>query len=129
MEIISQEQVNLRGVTYCGTYPENTSRCETLPINNTVKALIDWGAKSNEEAQANIEISNPKGGIIAMRLAPVNPKTTIILRQILSTFKFTNQSPPAPEQKTACTQEAKMCPDGKTYVGRIGPNCEFAPCP
>jgi hypothetical protein len=29
----------------------------------------------------------------------------------------------------ACTMEAKMCPDGKTYVGRQGPNCEFAKCP
>jgi len=27
-----------------------------------------------------------------------------------------------------CTQEAKSCGDG-TYVGRTGPNCEFAPCP
>jgi predicted lipoprotein with Yx(FWY)xxD motif len=30
--------------------------------------------------------------------------------------------------KKACTQEAKVCPDGST-VGRTGPNCEFAPCP
>jgi hypothetical protein len=29
---------------------------------------------------------------------------------------------------TACTQEAKVCPDGSS-VGRTGPNCEFAPCP
>jgi hypothetical protein len=29
---------------------------------------------------------------------------------------------------TACTQEAKLCPDGSS-VGRTGPNCEFAPCP
>ncbi len=29
---------------------------------------------------------------------------------------------------TICTEEAKMCPDG-TYVGRTGPNCEFAICP
>jgi len=29
----------------------------------------------------------------------------------------------------ACSMEAKMCPDGKTYVSRRGPNCEFAPCP
>ena len=28
----------------------------------------------------------------------------------------------------ACTQEAKICPDG-TAVGRTGPNCEFAACP
>ena len=29
----------------------------------------------------------------------------------------------------ACTQEAKLCPDGKTFVGRTGPKCEFAACP
>lgn len=28
----------------------------------------------------------------------------------------------------ACTLEAKQCSDG-SYVGRTGPNCEFAPCP
>lgn len=31
-------------------------------------------------------------------------------------------------QPIACTQEAKQCPDG-SYVGRTGPNCEFAACP
>lgn len=29
---------------------------------------------------------------------------------------------------TACTQEAKICPDGSA-VGRTGPNCEFTACP
>lgn len=29
---------------------------------------------------------------------------------------------------TACTMEAKQCPDG-SYVSRTGPNCEFTPCP
>lgn len=28
----------------------------------------------------------------------------------------------------ACTQEAKLCPDG-SYVSRTGPKCEFAECP
>lgn len=28
----------------------------------------------------------------------------------------------------ACTQEAKICPDGSSVV-RTGPDCEFAPCP
>ena len=28
----------------------------------------------------------------------------------------------------ACTQEAKLCPNG-TYVARSGPNCEFETCP
>ena len=39
-------------------------------------------------------------------------------------------SPTAPNQddQVACTQEAMLCPDG-SFVGRTGPNCEFAPCP
>ncbi len=32
------------------------------------------------------------------------------------------------EDQVACTQEAIQCPDG-SYVGRTGPNCEFALCP
>lgn len=28
-----------------------------------------------------------------------------------------------------CDLSAKICPDGKTAVGRGGPKCEFAPCP
>lgn len=39
-----------------------------------------------------------------------------------------NMCPPKPTGQTACTQEAKLCPDG-SYVGRTGPNCEFAACP
>lgn len=37
------------------------------------------------------------------------------------------KNPNEPEQ-VVCTMEAMLCPDG-SYVGRIGPNCEFAPCP
>lgn len=32
------------------------------------------------------------------------------------------------DKQVYCTQEAKLCPDG-SYVGRTGPNCEFAKCP
>lgn len=35
--------------------------------------------------------------------------------------------PPLPEGEMMCTMEAKQCADG-SYVGRSGPNCEFAPC-
>jgi len=38
-------------------------------------------------------------------------------------LNFFNQPEPV-----FCTQEAKLCPDG-SYVGRTGPNCEFAECP
>ena len=39
-----------------------------------------------------------------------------------------NDVPPDDNGPTACTQEAKLCPDGSS-VGRQGPDCEFAACP
>lgn len=39
-------------------------------------------------------------------------------------FLILNKQP----QQTACTMEAKICPDGSS-VGRTGPKCEFSPCP
>lgn len=44
--------------------------------------------------------------------------------QYLATPKANNQQ----QNLTACTQEAKLCPDGSS-VSRTGPNCEFAECP
>ncbi len=32
------------------------------------------------------------------------------------------------DSEVACTMEAKLCPDG-SYVGRVAPSCDFAPCP
>lgn len=42
-----------------------------------------------------------------------------------SRVQFTKSAQP---NIKACTQEAKLCPDGSS-VGRVGPNCEFAACP
>ncbi len=33
-----------------------------------------------------------------------------------------------PNNPVACTMEARQCADG-SYVGRVPPKCEFAPCP
>lgn len=33
-----------------------------------------------------------------------------------------------PTVPIACTMDAKQCPDG-SYVGRVGPKCEFQQCP
>ncbi len=55
-------------------------------------------------------------------------KYQVELDQILSTFKFLGQTASTPASPVACTEEAKLCPDG-SYVGRTGPNCEFSACP
>lgn len=39
-----------------------------------------------------------------------------------------NQNVASPNNSVACTQEAKLCPDGSA-VGRVGPMCEFSACP
>lgn len=68
-------------------------------------------------------------------------KRTIIISIIIviallaaeaAAFYYVYHQPPTTNsnfpQQTACTLEAKLCPDG-SYVGRTGPHCEFSPCP
>ncbi len=50
-----------------------------------------------------------------------------IILAVIIVFYILNYSP-TQEPQSACTMEAKICPDGSA-VGRTGPNCEFAPCP
>jgi len=53
----------------------------------------------------------------------------IAINAILILNKKENANTPnTPGTTKACTEEAKLCPDG-TAVGRTGPNCEFAACP
>ncbi|MFA6486170.1 MAG: hypothetical protein WCT40_02285 [Candidatus Magasanikbacteria bacterium] len=49
--------------------------------------------------------------------------STIILSLMLWPEPKIYMTPPR-----ACTEEAKICPNGSA-VGRTGPKCEFAPCP
>ncbi|MFH1833365.1 MAG: hypothetical protein ABH816_04385 [Candidatus Levyibacteriota bacterium] len=72
-----------------------------------------------------------KGRIYIFSFSELNNsflKTKGIFDQIISTFKLTDQIVLPTQNQTACTQEAKLCPDGKTTVGRTGSNCEFV-CP
>lgn len=54
----------------------------------------------------------------------------ILILAVLGGAYFLGKLPikPSGDSQKACTQEAKLCPDGSS-VGRSGPNCEFAPCP
>jgi hypothetical protein len=56
--------------------------------------------------------------------------TELSVEEILSAFHAsdTNNSAGTAKEYVACTMDAKVCPDG-SYVGRVGPTCEFAACP
>lgn len=80
----------------------------------------------------DIRISHPsQSGFIKRRVALL---ITIAALAILGFFwvsgpVYAPSSLPTPTSSlAACTQEAKLCPDGSA-VGRTGPNCEFAECP
>ncbi len=85
-----------------------------VPFEATLTFTVDKNAYSNKGSLI-LRKDNPSG-------LPQNDdalEIPIVIAGITGTVK------PPP---TACTQEAKLCPDGST-VGRTGPNCEFAPCP
>lgn len=55
----------------------------------------------------------------------------VILIGILIAVNYDKKEAVAPVPDggvVACTMEAKQCPDG-SYVGRTGPQCQFADCP
>ncbi len=56
----------------------------------------------------------------------ISATTPGIFLDDLPTVSPTPTSDPA--ESAVCTMDAKVCSDG-SYVGRAGPNCEFAPCP
>lgn len=56
-------------------------------------------------------------------------QSKIIKTRIVPSPMLTPTPSPSKNDGVACTMEAKLCPDGKTYVSRSGPNCEFSKCP
>jgi hypothetical protein len=57
----------------------------------------------------------------------------VVLAIIAVVLIFTKEEVVAPEtespdEEVFCTMDAMICPDGSA-VGRVAPNCEFAPCP
>jgi hypothetical protein len=50
------------------------------------------------------------------------------LNQLYGCTNQTNDTEDTDNQTIACTQDARQCADG-SWVTRIPPNCNFAPCP
>lgn len=53
--------------------------------------------------------------------------TSAVLAAQTCIFDFASPAQETPGA-VVCTMDAKQCPDG-SYVGRVAPNCDFAPCP
>jgi len=55
-------------------------------------------------------------------------KLTLMLLTIFLIGCTSFDQPIDSNQSVACQEDAKVCPDGSMVV-RVGPNCEFEPCP
>jgi len=88
--------------------------------NESPQSLSDVEAQPKESTQKSV---NP---LLKSKTAIGIAIFILIATGSIGAYFFTaKQSPKAP---VACTQEAKLCPDGST-VTRTGPNCEFTECP
>lgn len=87
-----------------------------------IAGLILW----REEAVAPQEAVNEAGNTIATTSPYSETPASSTAPDVRGETPL--QPKPAPDQNVACTMDAKQCPDG-SYVGRVGPNCEFAACP
>ncbi|MBI4092305.1 MAG: hypothetical protein HY420_00075 [Candidatus Kerfeldbacteria bacterium] len=69
-------------------------------------------------------------GFAVIPLLIIVAALTAVIGLGLIVFNPGQKAPPlnGSENTVACTQDAKLCPDG-SYVGRVAPNCEFAACP
>lgn len=72
-------------------------------------------------------MSKNKKGFAPIQIILFFLASTVVLGGVTVGTLYISKSPEL-SKGTACTQEAKICPNG-TAVGRTGPNCEFVACP
>lgn len=58
----------------------------------------------------------------------VGPLTRAAIQSDTCTGVYPTPTPNPIPTPITCTMEVRVCPDG-SYVGRVGPNCDFAACP
>ncbi len=100
---------------------------------NQIPVLESTPPPTTPSVESSQIVIKPKGSSLKSKWPFLVIAVLLVLVGIFGGYFILNQtrntpSPtPTPDQK-ACSQEAKIRPDG-SGVGRTGPNCEFAACP
>lgn len=82
-----------------------------------------------KKAESKKQIKQQEQGIAVLPV--IIMAASVIAFAVMGYFVYKHMYPAKTATNTnsvACTQDAKLCPDG-SYVGRSGPNCEFTACP
>lgn len=88
----------LIGISFCGAYPED-KRCEILKVGD-ISFNIDWDVDGKSTATTEI-----KGVAMFITLHQTTTPAKKNFRQILSTFKFTNQNQSNLDNNKSCNQD------------------------
>lgn len=97
-----------------------------------IVVFFSWQHSQNQQAASQSDTSvATTTNFTVTEPVPIPPAAVDVAPSSDSDNSQSNtQSPDRPvlDDMTACTMDAKMCPDG-SFVGRAGPDCEFAACP
>lgn len=136
MPIVSSPSANMKIVSplkITGTVPAGWMFEGVFPIKlvDANRKLIVQG-QAKEKLAGSWQSGNPVDFTATLTFKTATASGFIILQNDnpsgISTNSKTFEVPVKFSTAVACTQEAKICPDGSS-VGRTGPNCEFTPCP
>lgn len=86
-------------------------------------AVSTFQEKYRSEVLTRAGLSSPTGYVGARTRSKLN------LLYGCNNTSITFPTPIIAPIPVACTTDAKLCSDGKTYVSRIAPSCQFAACP
>ncbi len=109
------------------------------PFEGWATITIDAGPTADVPTHLSYEFTTEDRGCRTFPAAiqPIRTGTLKLTAQDLHFSDLDSQDPTMtetvtltvlPDDEVACTMEARECPDG-SFVGRTGPNCEFAACP
>lgn len=66
--------------------------------------------------------------VFSMQRSSVQNQTELTPDSVITPSPVVPNGQEEQDDQVFCTLDAQVCPDG-SYVGRVPPSCEFAPCP
>lgn len=120
-----------QGATVCQNLPGARIIIKGLPYgwSSSNSSSFIGALPPGRSGSASFTITSPTSpvpeppGVVFFDASFVNLPGTITIASASASYQLVSTPP-----TSICTLDAKICPDGSS-VGRVPPNCDFAPCP
>lgn len=109
--------------------PVATSAQSTTTVKQTIsETLLPPSERPHSSRPSSLAIVLGVAALLALVVTGVSGYMIGKMQSNTAPPVTDNTLVPPTEEGVICTMDAMVCPDGSS-VGRVGPNCEFAPCP